>query len=204
MQIIHDGSNSAEYFYKGIDHCYYEKIKKQKSTDKIPVEKDSTRIILLATTEKQSQDWLKSKVDQLINHETVTGNCSVSDEVHMPLSVPQICIVILDYYRDSMINLRYIKETLDRGHRTSSDQMMIFVEHIESDAILRIEDSYDHGYRYRKLSRQYKRALKQVMVFMDSKNETGTVLSDVHKKSKSSFLKRRTRREVYANRSVVE
>lgn len=207
MQIIHDGSNAAEYFCKGIDRCDYEHMKKRKITENTPDHdsEQSNNVCLIATTEKPSLDWLKAQVDQFEKNGQNSEQYRDQNLERHPSELQQLCIVILDYYKDSMINERYIRRMLDRGNPVPKVRKMVLVEQIESDTILRIEDSYDHGYRFKKLSGHYKKALKQVMMFMETQCVNSAVSKDSDKKKVTRrYFMGKTRRKAYANRSVVE
>jgi len=191
MQLIHDGSKTCEYFCKGIDFLIHQSIKKDRSLSE-QVKSNPTinyqevanpimanygepqRVCLIATTEKESQEWLK---EQII---TATQEKQT------------LLIVIVDYFRDSMITSKYLQGMLLRGIPECENPMFLFVEFFEQNYILRIEDTYDHKYSYNKLTRSYKRGLKHVVQFFEESN--------VEEKKQV----KKSRRSTYANRSLVE
>jgi len=186
MQLIHDGSKTCEYFCKGVDFLIHQSIKKDRTlTNQINANPininslsatcgESHRLCFVATTEKESQEWLKEQIN------------AAAKEKQMML------IVIIDYFRDSMITTKYLQGTLLRGIPQCDNLVFMMVEFFERDYILRIEDTYDHKYSYNKLTRGYKKGLKSVVQFFGQSNEATQILT------------KKSRRSTYANRSLVE
>lgn len=181
MQLIHDSSKPCEYFCKGVDFVLNQSIKKNK-TRKRTIEIDessddefflSQKVCLVATTEKDSIEWLKEQITNIENQRK------------------QVILVIVDYFRDSMITSKYIKESLLRGTQTIELNHIILVEFFENDYIVRIEDTYDHCYSYKRLSRGYKKRINQVIQLLEKTNTVPEIET------------RKIRRKSYANRSMV-
>jgi hypothetical protein len=181
MQLIHDGSKSCEYFCKGIDYVYDERIKKAGVKKQMPGDESSfltspnrmNKVCLVGTTEKDSLEWLKSYIDSLEGQKKT------------------ILLVLVDYFRDSMITHTYIKQSLLRGNTVIDLDEVVWVEFNEQDHITRIEDSYDHRYSYKRLSRNYKKKIDQVIGILE--------MNTHHKET----TKGKQRGKAYANRSMV-
>lgn len=137
---------------------YYEGILRKLSDEMYTKRKDGeqksqSRNLYLCTTEKESIQWLTRVLEEEYRNERDT----------------MICIV--DYYKDSMIHLRYLEEIIHRTLKNKSllsgqkvEAIRIFtIEANEKDCIIRIEDQYNESYSYRLLSRNTKKSLKKIM-----------------------------------------
>lgn len=229
MHLLHDGSNAAEYFCCGVDVYYNEKIKRSSKknmsrytgqnlsknisqntsqntcqvinqntsqninkqidmgyglvTDQVAVDEPIDKYCFVATTEYTSMEWLREAIQ----------NCASRN--------PMIGIVILDYYKDSMITQKYITETVCRGYSKLTIETVILVENNEHDSILRIEDTYDHSYRFQKLSGKYKAAIKKVIQFFDDPVKEN---KHANKHAKARFWNKKIGGKNYADRSLVQ
>lgn len=150
--IIHDNSDSAKYFVKGLDYVKSMPLKKKRFTepDKLGAStenRDIEYITIIGTTRKESIDY----IGHVIRQKQGAG-----------YDIDQMLIVILDYFKDSMIRSKYIKGKLLRGNKTKLSPVYIFVEFNEFDQITLIEDEYNQRFSYKDLSRHYKKQLQQV------------------------------------------
>ena len=147
---IKSDSSSVGLYYEGI----LRKLSDEMSTKKKEGEQSfQSRNLYLCTTEKESIEWLTRVLEEEYRNERGT----------------LICIV--DYYKDSMIHLRYLEEIIHRtlkkktllaGQKAEAVRIFI-IEANERDSIIRIEDQYNESYSYRLLSRNTKKSLKKIM-----------------------------------------
>ena len=150
--IIHDNSDTAIYFAKGLDYVNSTPLKKKsfslkKNESKKEASQVNEYITIIGTTRKESIDFIANVISQ---------------KQSSGFAIDQILIVILDYFKDSMIRSKYIKGKLLRGNKTKLLPVYIFVEFNELDKIIQIEDEYNQSFSYKGLSRHYKKQLQLV------------------------------------------
>lgn len=155
--IIHDNSHAAKYFVKGLDYVNsLPRKKKGFKREKTPQDDkgfvNQECLIIIGTTRKSSIDFI---ADMLIQKQS-TG-----------LKMDQIMIVIVDYFKDSMIRSKYIKGKLLRGNKTKESPFYVFVEFNEVNQIIMIEDDYNQSFSYKDLSRHYKKQLQLVVEYQE-------------------------------------
>jgi len=149
---IHDNSDAAKYFVKGLEYVKSMPPKKNRfSGDKKNLSHEGVKakeyITIIGTTRKESIDY----ISEVINQKQNSG-----------FDINQIVIVIVDYFKDSMIRSKYIKGKILRGNKTKSSPIYVFVEFNELDQIIQIEDDYNQSFSYKELSRHYKKQLQVV------------------------------------------
>jgi Zn/Cd-binding protein ZinT len=147
---------------------------KDKKNSSIEVIKAKEYIIIIGTTRKESIDYISDVINQKQN----SG-----------FDIEQIVIVIVDYFKDSMIRSKYIKGNILRGNKTKSSPIYIFVEFNELDQIIQIEDEYNQSFSYKELSRHYKKQLQVVLNYSNLESNTMAVNnnSKPHKKGGHDF-----------------
>ena len=147
---IKSDSSSVGLYYEGIVRKLSDEMGGKR---KEGVEMAKSPCIYLCTTEKASIQWLTRVLEDEYRQDRDTIIC------------------ILDYYKDSMIHLRYLEEIIHRtlkkkvlapGQKQESIRILT-IEANERDSIIRIEDQYNESYSFRLLSRKTKKALKKIM-----------------------------------------
>ncbi len=171
MDIRNDNTKSSEYFCKGLE------FQMNIFTKKGLVIKDEV-ILLVGTTSIESQDWIKSQLREISKvHDGDFNN---------------MIVVIVDYFKDSMIHKKYISNRMLKGIKVNNNPKIICIDFTETDHILSIEDEYNNTFSYRLLSRYYKRQLRQICHTLKDEQS-----KDIKKKAES---KRRGR---YADSGLV-
>lgn len=150
--IIHDKSDAAKYFVKGLDYVKHMPPKKNpfsRHTKAISNEELMTKnyTIIIGTTKKGSIDFISE---------------SISQKQSAGVNIDNMIIVIVDYFKDSMIRSKYIKGKVLRGHKTNLKPIFIFVEFDVMNTIIQIEDEYNQCFSYKELSRHYLKQLQSV------------------------------------------
>ncbi|MBN2220975.1 MAG: hypothetical protein JW708_02135 [Vallitaleaceae bacterium] len=161
---IKSDSSSVGLYYEGILRKLSDEMSKKR---KVGEQRTQTRNLYLCTTEKESIQWL---------------TCALEDEYRNERET-MICIV--DYYKDSMIHLRYLEEIIHRTLKKKTlvagqkeEVLRIFtIEANEKDSIIRIEDQYNESYSYRLLSRNTKKSLKKIMDYYQEEEKNVEVKS---------------------------
>jgi len=174
--IKNDGTNMAVYFEEGLRYIqsrplatgFFKKNRREVASDLLrqPETEDVYEAleIYISSTNKKSLDWLKSEM------------VSVSEKAKANQSIE---IILVDYYKDSMIQHKYIKSHALKGLKMNPPPHFVFVEFNEFDTITQIEDAYNECFRYKKLSKSFKKNLEKVGNINKLKSET----IDVKKKS---------------------
>lgn len=149
--IIHNNSDAALYFAKGLDFVSHLPEKKslfvKKTKDDNREVNNEILVTFIADTRKESIDF----VSEMIVKKQKAG-----------VELNKMLVVIVDYFKDSMIRSKYIQGKLLRGNKTKLSPSYIFVEFNEADKIIQIEDEYNQCFSYKDLSRGYKRQLLKV------------------------------------------
>lgn len=175
---IHDNSDAAKYFVKGLKYIKSMPPKKNRfSGNKKNLSNEGIKakeyIIIIGTTRKESIDYISG----VINQKQSSG-----------FDLNQIVIVIVDYFKDSMIRSKYIKGKILRGNKTKSSPIYVVVEFNELDQIIQIEDEYNQSFSYKELSRHYK---KQLQVVYNYSNSVSNIIvetkSKPHEKGGNDF-----------------
>lgn len=95
----------------------------------------------LTSTEKEGVEWLKQKT------ETITSEMN---------------ILILQYFSDSQINVKYMKGYLNRGRKNNIVRKIATVPYNDVDHMQRIEDEYNETVKIKYLSKAYRKILERV------------------------------------------
>lgn len=172
-KVMHDGSEAAKYFIKGLEYVHRYPRQRWSFGRSIRTERGSispemeySRDVLVARTSKESIQWLETRF---------------ADALDLGWPVDRMTIVIVEYYRDSMIQKGYLRNRMLRGYKGNKEPDFMMVEFRESDAVVRLEDEYDGKFSYRNLSGHYRKQLHRIaerITVKESNREMGSLKPD--------------------------
>lgn len=164
MRVIHDESRKTRYFAKlleGYIEFNYQQRQNLKELEKVKL---YSKTILMGSTQKDAMNFLKKQVQNYLETEVI--------------------IVIVDYFKDSMITKAYIKQFIEKG-KANLKIDYVFVEFLEQDYIQSIEDEHNHELSLKQISKYRKKVIHKLLV-------------------KQGYEKIKKGRERYVNSSLVE
>lgn len=142
MRKVHDGTKETMYFSKVIDKIINQRFDYVASFGEDDTSEYGPSTLFLGTTKKASLECIKDKVDEYDEH-----------PCH---------IVIIDYFKDSMINKSYIKHYLEKG-KSDNRFRYTFVEFLERDYIQCIDDEHNHEISIKDISRYRKKRIYRLL-----------------------------------------
>ncbi len=175
MEIRYCKDPGNEYFAKCLEKMKDDPIKTSLFRKKEKIQIKTKGTILICNTEAASLKWLSREVEQVYEWQ---GK-----------DLSGVTIVVTDYFPDSKIRSKYIKDIALKGLDISQPPVLLPVEFKEIDTVNRIENNYDHKIDPKSMSRSYKKALRAVLSLYEENTE---------KKKKQVG-----RGEGYADRSLV-
>ncbi len=175
MEIRYDQQPGNEYFAKCLTKMKDIPVKKSIFAKKEMIEINKKGLVLVCNTEEDSLQWLKKEIEKCYEWQ---GE-----------DLSSVTIVITDYYPDSKIRVKYIKDISLKGLNIVKPPVLIPLTFNEGDTIIRIENKYDERVEVMALSRSYKKTLRKVL--------DQYVIKPVKKE------KQKGRGEKYADRSLV-
>jgi len=173
MSIANDGSRGGRYFEKGLTWIGEKPIKLKWYQKPLKLKLAANWKILIASTRKSGIQWLRKEVGTIYDE---------GDDLS------RVLIICVDYFKDSMIQKKYVMSQILKGLKKVSKPKIIMVEFTENDYILSIEDEFDDAYSFKPLSKYYKGKLLEVYKSCEKSKleESGESIKD--DKYKSEFL----------------